>query len=809
MDPKARNSGLVVLSFAFVIAMAPLLTAQTPDPPPGAIFEFTQEGQLVRYMTDPHLSDNLGVITVIPQHAAAQGFTPGNILVSQYYPHQVLELTPNGSFIRIFPWGWGANGFHFRPDGRLMLTWGAGYDGVAMFWNNGASSTQFAYLCCCSGIDEDSAGNVYVTSNGGGGTYIAKFSSGGAWQTYFGYYPCCGGGYGGLVRGPADTLFSPFWPDSNHGVVREFSTGGTLLREIGGDVLLAPGVAVTPAGDIFAPENKRTEDYADDVIFHFAPNGSLVKTISHPRMGALRGITVTPSGTLLVAARLLPEAEPEEFYDPFDSSTLDPAWQVLVLPPGVGSYSLTENPGYLRVRDGGSGGCITLVRPFSGDNWTFETKAKYYLGPWGGGRALWMFITFGTPSPFSPFEAPDFVEFDRHVDRWGGGQAGEVRQFFYENGVANPQSGYQIPPNGSDTYVLRVRRDGRTLTYELSDDGTNVRFSSSFTYGPQVDSVPQYLFIGTSSYMNYDSYADYDYVRLTKGTTPPNQPPIANAGADQTVECTGNGCAAVTLNGSASSDPDNDPLTYEWKEGENVVGTTGIVNLPAVSLGPHAYTLTVNDGKGGTATDDVAITVQDTTPPVLTLAHDSTTVLLPSAGASGASVDVLAASGASASDQCDPNPTLKPSGSAEYPPGSMIVQITASDHSGHSVSKPFTVKVVYNFAGFLQPINSDGTSIFKAGRTIPVKFRLTAADGSIVSNAVATLEVAKVSDQVIGIFEEAEASGASNLDNYFRFDPTAGQYIYNLSTVGFSAGTYVLRATLNDGTTHDVYISVR
>lgn len=54
-----------------------------------------------------------------------------------------------------------------------------------------------------------------------------------------------------------------------------------------------------------------------------------------------------------------------------------------------------------------------------------------------------------------------------------------------------------------------------------------------------------------------------------------------------------------------------------------------------------------------------------------------------------------------------------------------------------------------------------------------------------------------------------EASGASNLDNYFRYDPTAGQYIYNLSTVGYTVGTYLLRAHLNDGTDHDVYISVR
>jgi hypothetical protein len=92
-----------------------------------------------------------------------------------------------------------------------------------------------------------------------------------------------------------------------------------------------------------------------------------------------------------------------------------------------------------------------------------------------------------------------------------------------------------------------------------------------------------------------------------------NTPPIADAGPDQDLEC-GN---TVTLDGSGSVDADGDPLTYTWT---GPFGTlTGPVVGATLGAGTHAITLAVDDGKGGTDTDSIIITVGDTTPPSLTV----------------------------------------------------------------------------------------------------------------------------------------------------------------------------------------------
>ncbi len=98
-------------------------------------------------------------------------------------------------------------------------------------------------------------------------------------------------------------------------------------------------------------------------------------------------------------------------------------------------------------------------------------------------------------------------------------------------------------------------------------------------------------------------------------SAPVNQAPSADAGPDQVIEQTGPGAMSVTLDGSGSSDPDGDPLTYNWSGGATASGVNPVVSL---NPGVHNITLTVDDGTDSD-TDSVQITVQDTIAPVVTV----------------------------------------------------------------------------------------------------------------------------------------------------------------------------------------------
>jgi hypothetical protein len=123
--------------------------------------------------------------------------------------------------------------------------------------------------------------------------------------------------------------------------------------------------------------------------------------------------------------------------------------------------------------------------------------------------------------------------------------------------------------------------------------------------------------------------------------------------------------------------------------------------------------------------------------------------------------------------------------------------VRVDDGAGGIDEEQVTAAVAYPATGVLQPLQDGG--VYNAGRTIPLKFRLTGAAAG-VTNAVATLYVARVIGGVTG----AETA----IDPNFRYDPTDGQYILNWSTKGYARGTYRLRIDLGDGVMRTVVITL-
>ena len=105
--------------------------------------------------------------------------------------------------------------------------------------------------------------------------------------------------------------------------------------------------------------------------------------------------------------------------------------------------------------------------------------------------------------------------------------------------------------------------------------------------------------------------------------------PIADAGPDQTIEYTG-ALTEVQLDGTGSSDPDSDELTYEWsvadESGAVISDVTNSAPTGLFPIGPTLVTLTLSDGKGGIAIDDVLITISDNSPPVVVCTTDKISI---------------------------------------------------------------------------------------------------------------------------------------------------------------------------------------
>jgi len=252
---------------------------------------------------------------------------------------------------------------------------------------------------------------------------------------------------------------------------------------------------------------------------------------------------------------------PVSFFDDFDGPTLDPAWQVVEYMASrvygftspANHYSMADNPGNLRYyTDEMTQGLgflngfqpvlmyywwdpgLEIQRPFNGEYWKLETKAKYYL-PSQGGRFFIFRVYFGVGGTDT-----FYLSFERvRDDPYPYTTNGYVLRLTHQKAVIAPWDGsaghtildyvpvlnaFPMDTNDS-TMFFKLERVAGILKAYVSLDGSTWDLKISRDLGTSLDGLEQHLVLtGNCWFYPVGSYADYDYVRLS--------PPIASVNID-------------------------------------------------------------------------------------------------------------------------------------------------------------------------------------------------------------------------------------------------------------------------------------
>jgi hypothetical protein len=152
--------------------------------------------------------------------------------------------------------------------------------------------------------------------------------------------------------------------------------------------------------------------------------------------------------------------------------------------------------------------------------------------------------------------------------------------------------------------------------------------------------------------------------------------------------------------------------------------------------------------------------------------------------------------------------------------GTFNYTATAKDQAGNATTVTGSYKVIYNVpvgtAFWLQPINDTahevnaGTSVFKAGSTVPAKFRLRDAAGQAIQTTTAPVWLTPVrGSATTAPVDETSYTDAGDTTNLFRWSATDQQYQYNWATPKQAGYYWRIGVRLDDGTTQTVNIGLR
>jgi len=313
-----------------------------------------------------------------------------------------------------------------------------------------------------------------------------------------------------------------------------------------------------------------------------------------------------------------------------------------------------------------------------------------------------------------------------------------------------------------------------------------------------------------------------------------------------TAKASGDGMSDVPLTVSYSNNTNAGTATASasWDGDANHTGSSGSANFTieksaaTVTLGSLTQTYTGSPQSPTVTTDPVGLNVTWTGAPQTDAGSYPVTVRISDSKYTGTATGVftIAPAGSVVTVTC-PTSGVTYTGSAQTPctakasgVGMSDVPLTVSysnninagtatasaswdgdaNHTGGNGNNTF--KILYLPVGtmclgspghqILQPINADGTSVFKQKSTVSAKFRVCDAYGNSVGTpgVVSTFNLFQTvsGTATIAVNEPVDSTSAFT---EFRWSPADQEWIFNISTKNLSANkTYFYRIGLNDGT---------
>jgi hypothetical protein len=277
----------------------------------------------------------------------------------------------------------------------------------------------------------------------------------------------------------------------------------------------------------------------------------------------------------------------------------------------------------------------------------------------------------------------------------------------------------------------------------------------------------------------------------------------ASAAAVVSLDRTSPEMAGVPDRGPDSNGWYNHALTVHWHCTDELSGVQS-VSVPANYGGPDTVAASVSGSCFDSAENHSPATMSfqfDSTAPVVVIATpaDGAAYLLNAAIAA----DFACSDALSGVASCD-GPAADGAPVNTSTVGERLFAVISADVAGNTAASAHRYGVRYAFSGFFSPISPmPMANVVRAGRTVPVKYRLQDAVGASISDlaSFASLTSGAVACGTASAAVEVqtvEAAGSTTI----RYDPGADQFVYNWKTDAAWAGSCrLLQLTLNDGTT--------